>query len=104
MRSILIHRFTPLAFIMSTPVAASSQLGTCPLMDSEAGSAATVVAIECPEGEACRLRALGVYEGAEVSVVGKRHCLLLDVRGTRLALGCELAEGITVRPHQRIAS
>lgn len=73
-------------------------------MNSKTGSAATIVAIECPEGEACRLRALGLYEGAEVSVVGKRHCVLIDVRGTRLALGSELAEGITVRPHDRIAS
>lgn len=89
---------------MSTPVVASSHLGTCPLLNSAAGCAATIVAIECPEGEACRLRALGLYEGAEVSVVGKRHCLLVDVRGTRLALGSELAEGITVRPHERIAS
>jgi Fe2+ transport system protein FeoA len=82
----------------------SSIVGTCPLLNSAAGRAATVVSIECPEGEACRLRALGLYEGAEISVVGKRHCLLVDVRGTRLALGSELAEGITVRPHERIAS
>lgn len=89
---------------MSAPVSATAQLRTCALLNSEAGSPATIVAIECPEGEACRLRALGLYEGAEVSVIGKRHCLLVDVRGTRLALGSELAEGITVRPHDRIAS
>ena len=34
--------------------------------------------------------------GATVSVIDKKHCLLVDVRGTRLALGAELAEGITV--------
>lgn len=77
---------------------------TCPLVDSEAGSDATVVAIACGETDACRLRAMGVYEGATVSVIGKRHCLLVDVRGTRLALGADLAKGITVQPQGRSLS
>jgi Fe2+ transport system protein FeoA len=74
---------------------------TCPLLESEAGSEATVVAIACGDGDACRLRAMGVYEGATVSVINKRHCLLVDVRGTRLALGADLAQGITVQPQTR---
>lgn len=77
---------------------------TCPLVDSEMGAKATVVAIECGERDACRLRALGVYEGAQVSVIRKRHCLLVDVSGTRLALGADLAGGITVRTQGRAAS
>lgn len=89
---------------MSTPNSRELPVCTCPLLDSETGSAATVVAIECGEREACRLRALGLYEGAQVSVVGKRHCLLVDVRGTRLAIGADLAGGITVRPQGRAAS
>jgi Fe2+ transport system protein FeoA len=76
---------------------------TCPLVESEAGQPATVVAIACADGDACRLRAMGVYEGATVSVINKRHCLLVDVRGTRLALGTDLAQGITVQPHERAA-
>jgi Fe2+ transport system protein FeoA len=74
---------------------------TCPLVDTDAGSASTIVAIACGDGDACRLRAMGVYEGATVSVINKRHCLLVDVRGTRLALDTALATGITVQPHPR---
>ncbi|MBX3132263.1 MAG: ferrous iron transport protein A [Gemmatimonadaceae bacterium] len=77
---------------------------SCPLLDSEAGRPATVLAIACADGDACRLRAMGVYEGATVSVINRRHCLLVDVRGTRLALGTDLAQGITVQPHDRAAS
>jgi Fe2+ transport system protein FeoA len=77
---------------------------TCPLIESARGHAATVVAIQCGEGDACRLRALGLYEGAQVSVIDKRHCLLVDVRGTRLALGNDLASGITVRTSGSLAA
>ena len=89
---------------MTAPNSRELPVCTGPLVDSETGAAATVVAIECGERDACRLRALGVYEGAQVSVVGKRHCLLVDVSGTRLALGADLAGGITVRPQGRAAS
>lgn len=89
---------------MTAPDARELPVCTCPLVESEKGASATVVAIECSERDACRLRALGVYEGAQVSVIGKRHCLLVDVSGTRLALGADLAGGITVRPQGRVAS
>jgi len=89
---------------MTSPVSRALPVCTCPLLDSEAGRQATVVAIACGEHDACRLRAMGVYEGATVSVIGRRHCLLVDVRGTRLALGADLAEGITVRPQERAAN
>jgi Fe2+ transport system protein FeoA len=89
---------------MTAPNSRELPVCTCPLVDSEMGAQATVVAIECGERDACRLRSLGVYEGAQVSVVGKRHCLLVDVSGTRLALGADLAGGITVRPQGRAAS
>ncbi len=87
---------------MTTLSARELAVCTCPLVDSEMGRQATVVAIACGDHDACRLRAMGVYEGATVSVIGKRHCLLVDVRGTRLALGADLAEGITVRPQERV--
>jgi Fe2+ transport system protein FeoA len=57
-----------------------------------------VVDLECSADEACRLRALGLCEGASVSVIDARHCMLLDVRGTRLALGSALTTGIRVQP------
>ncbi|MDQ8144796.1 MAG: FeoA family protein [Gemmatimonadota bacterium] len=81
---------------MTTGSARELPVCTCPLVDSATGAEATVVAIACADRDACRLRAMGVYEGATVSVIDKKHCLLVDVRGTRLALGAELAEGITV--------
>ena len=100
------HTTLPDASVAATPVAATPRsrelpVCTCPLVDSEAGEQATVVAIACADHDACRLRAMGVYEGATVSVVDKRHCLLVDVRGTRLALGSDLAQGITVQPQGR---
>jgi Fe2+ transport system protein FeoA len=56
------------------------------------------VDVACGPDEACRLRALGVCEGASVNVIDVRHCMLLEVRGTRLALGDALTAGITVQP------
>lgn len=57
-----------------------------------------VVQVNCPAGDACRLRALGVYEGARLTVVDSRNGLLLDVRGSRLALGRAIASAISVLP------
>jgi len=70
----------------------------CTLASCAAGSRATVLEVRCGEAEACRLRALGLCEGASVSVVESRHCMLLEVRGARLALGAALTAGITVLP------
>lgn len=71
---------------------------TCLLAACGPGSRATVVDIGCATDEACRLRALGMCEGTDVSVIDSRHAMLLDVRGTRLALGSALTAGITVQP------
>ena len=70
----------------------------CRLGDCVAGASATVVSLGCGENEACRLRELGLMEGASVSVVDARHCMLLDVRGSRLALSPAITAGITVLP------
>lgn len=70
----------------------------CALALCSPGSRATVVDIVCSADEGCRLRALGLYEGSRVCVVDSRHCMVLDVRGTRLALGQALTSGITVQP------
>lgn len=76
-------------------IAAGSR--TCALSACQSGSQATVVDIGCAPDEACRLRALGVCEGASISIIDARHCMVLDVRGTRLALGNALTSGITVQ-------
>lgn len=56
-----------------------------------------MVDIGCSADEACRLRALGVCEGASINVIDDRHSMVLEVRGTRLALGNALTAGITVQ-------
>ncbi len=60
--------------------------------------------VRCGDQEACRLRALGLCEGARVNVVDARNAVLLEVRGTRIALGRALGAGITVRPIEANAS
>ena len=54
--------------------------------------------MDCEGGEACRLRNLGLYEGACVRILDAQDGLLLEVRGARLALGASLAASITVLP------
>lgn len=78
--------------------AAPAAAGACTLASCRAGSWAMVVEVGCGDQEACRLRALGLCEGARVNVVDARNALLLEVRGTRIALGRALGAGITVRP------
>ncbi len=71
----------------------------CTLSQCRPGSRATVIGLDdCGSDEACRLRALGLCEGTAVSVIDARHAMVLDVRGTRLALGSALTAGITVQP------
>lgn len=70
----------------------------CPLAACAPGARATVLALCCGHADACRLRALGFSEGTQVDVVDARHAMLLDVRGTRIALGRALTAGITVQP------
>lgn len=71
---------------------------TCILADCRRGSRATVVSLGCHADEACRLRALGLCEGSSLNVIEARSCMVVDVRGTRLALGSTLTAGITVQP------
>jgi Fe2+ transport system protein FeoA len=70
----------------------------CPLASCLVGSFATVLGVSCPALDANRLRTLGVYEGAVVSIVDRRSGILLDVCGTRLALNDAIAASILVRP------
>ncbi len=71
----------------------------CLLSECRSGSRATVVGLEgCHLDDACRLRALGICEGSTLGVVAARHAMILDVRGTRLALGRSLATAVMVQP------
>lgn len=83
---------------LPTAVADEAPRLVCALSTCIAGSRATVVSVGCGDAEACRLRALGLCEGAAVNVVRAHDCTLLDVRGSRLAVGHALAARITVLP------
>ena len=71
--------------------------GICALTACTVGAPALVLRMECPVADACRLRALGVYEGARLVVLDRRNGYLLDVRGARLAVDRRTAEAIVVR-------
>ncbi len=77
----------------ATPAPVACRLGEC-----LKGASATVVSLGCGENEACRLRELGLMEGASINVIDARQCMLLDVRGSRLALSPAITAGITVLP------
>ena len=86
---------------VSLPMAqadAATTPGACALSACPVGSSAVVLSVRCPVGDACRLRALGIFEGARVAVVGTRPGMLIEVRGTRLALGAALAATVGVMP------
>ena len=86
------------AFLPTLQPAADAALRACALNTCRAGTQTTVIDIECSDDEAYRLRALGLCEDAAVNVIDARDAMLLEVRGTRLALGSALTAGITVRP------
>jgi Fe2+ transport system protein FeoA len=75
-----------------------SGCGSCTLSACATGCRAAVLGMECESTEASRLRSLGLFEGACVTVVDSRNGMLLDVRGSRLALGSGLASAIRVLP------
>lgn len=78
--------------------APASPCDSCPLGHCRPGSRATVLCIVCPAHDSQRLRTLGLFEGVQVGVVDTRSGMVLDVRGSRLALGRAIVAGITVRP------
>lgn len=72
--------------------------GECVLAACATGCQAAVLRVECEGGEAHRLRHLGLFEGACVKVIDSRNGMLLEVKGSRLALGPALARSIRVLP------
>ena len=65
----------------------------------EIGGRYVVAGVQVDEGITRRLEALGVNEGTPVNILNKKGSgsVIIKVRGTRLALGRRLSEGITVR-------
>ena len=69
------------------------------LNECEIGGRYVVAGVQVDEGITRRLEALGVNEGTPVNILNKKGSgsVIIMVRGTRLALGRRLSEGITVR-------
>ena len=69
------------------------------LNECEIGGRYVVAGVQVDEGITRRLEALGVNEGTRVNILNKKGSgsVIIKVRGTRLALGRRLSEGITVR-------
>ena len=74
-----------------------AQTRTCVLSSCPIGCHVRVVDVSDTMADACQLRVLGMCEGADVHVIDSQHGMLLDVRGTRLALGAMITEMITVQ-------
>ena len=74
-----------------------AQTRTCVLSSCPIGCRARVVDVGGTMEDACQLRVLGMCEGADVHVIDSQHGMLLNVRGTRLALGAMITEMITVQ-------
>ena len=75
----------------------TSPCDSCPLGSCPSGTRATIVCVACPALDAQHLRTLGLFEGTRVGIVDSRSGMVLDVRGSRLALGQGVVDGITVR-------
>ena len=72
--------------------------GGCPLAACATGCKAAVLSMDCEHGEAHRLRGMGLFEGTMVRVLDSRNGMLLEVKGSKLALGQSLASSIQVLP------
>ena len=72
--------------------------GGCPLAACATGCKAAVLRMDCEHGEASRLRGMGLFEGTTVRVLDSRNGMLLEVKGSKLALGQSLASSIQVLP------
>ncbi|HIZ79590.1 MAG TPA: ferrous iron transport protein A [Candidatus Lachnoclostridium stercorigallinarum] len=66
------------------------------LNEGKIGETYRVVSVHVDERLTRRLEALGVNEGTLVTIMNKKGSgtLIIKVRGTRLALGRQIAEGI----------
>lgn len=68
------------------------------LADGEMTKSYKVTGMELPETVMRRLEALGIFEGTRLCILNRkrRGALIIKVRGTRWALGREMAGGIQV--------
>lgn len=69
------------------------------LREGEIGKTYEVCSVDVEEAITRRLEALGVNEKTPVKVLNKKRSgtMIIKVRGTRLALGCRITDGIRVK-------
>ncbi len=69
------------------------------LYDGEKGGSYEVCGVYVEESITRRLQALGVNEGTKIRILNrkKKGALIIQVRGTRLALGQHISSGIEVK-------
>ena len=70
------------------------------LCEAEIGGQYRILKMEVPEDTGRRLRALGMTQETSVNVLNRKKngCLIFKVRGTRLAVGRDIARAIEVEP------
>lgn len=70
-----------------------------PLYEGEINKSYEIRGLYVEEGLTRRLQALGLNDGTIVKVLGrkKRGALIIKVRGTRLAIGRHISQGIEVK-------
>lgn len=71
------------------------------LLEGEISKDYIVAGMQLPDTVMRRLEALGIFEGTRVRILGKKRqgALIIKVRGTRWALGREMAQGIQVEEY-----
>ena len=69
------------------------------LKDAQIGQTCVVEHIDLPFQMERRLQALGMTRQTQISVVNRKGqgILIIKLRGTRFALGCQITKSITVR-------
>ncbi len=74
------------------------------LCEGEKGNTYLVDNVALPDDIARRLEALGVNENTPVTIQNKKRngTLIMKVRGTRLALGRQIGEGIEIKEAQTV--
>ena len=68
------------------------------LDEGKIGSVYQVESVDIAENVERRLQALGFFEGTSIELLNKKKngTTIFKVRGTRLAVGHQIAEGITI--------
>lgn len=73
------------------------------LYEAEKGESYCIEGLYVEPGLTRRLQALGLNDGTVINVLNrkKRGALIVQVRGTRLALGRHISSNIEIRPQEK---